>query len=171
MKTKLIMTVLIGLLIISCDKTNDVQVGNGLEIYLTRTVYSSNLEKDYSSLNLDTVALQEEPILKYKDIAGYDASTHKLTLKVSHDSLKIGQAGVYGRMFVVTIDKKPIYCGFKWPAISSVPCYWVYIAEPFKDLNNLKENEIVIGFQSTLYTDPRNDQRIIDRLKKDGKLK
>jgi len=63
MKTKLIMTVLIGLLIISCDKTNDVQVGNGLEIYLTRTVYSSNLEKDYSSLNLDTLALQDEPIL------------------------------------------------------------------------------------------------------------
>jgi len=171
MKTKLIMTVLIGLLIISCDNSNDIKIGNGLEIYLTKTAYISNLQKDYSSMNLDTVVLQDAPILKYKDISSYDTLTHKLTLAISHDSLKIGQASVYGRMFIVTIDKKPIYCGFKWPIISSIPCNWVFIEEPYDGLDNLKDNEIEISFQSKQYTDPRNDKRIIDRLKKDGKLK
>ena len=171
MKTKFIMAVLISFLIISCDNTNDIKIGNGLEIYLTKTAYSSNLQKDYSSMSLDTVALLPEPILMYKDILSYDTLAHKLTLAISHDSLKIGQASVYGRMFIVTIDKKPIYCGFKWPVISSVPCNWIYIEEPYEALDNLKNNEIVISFQTNQYTDPRNDKRIIDRLKKDGKLK
>ena len=165
------MAVLISFLIISCDNTNDIKIGNGLEIYLTKTAYSSNLQKDYSSMSLDTVALLPEPILMYKDILSYDTLAHKLTLAISHDSLKIGQASVYGRMFIVTIDKKPIYCGFKWPVISSVPCNWIYIEEPYEALDNLKNNEIVISFQTNQYTDPRNDKRIIDRLKKDGKLK
>jgi hypothetical protein len=173
MNIKHIILVLICLLIVSCENTNDIKVGVGeeFEIYLSKTPYSYSLQKNYSTMNLDTVALLEDPILRYKDLSSYNTLSHKLTLAISHDSLKIGKAGVYGRMFVVTIDKKPIYCGFKWPVISSIPCNWVYIEEPYKELDNLKDNEIVISFNNQLYPDPRVDKRIIERLKKDRKIK
>ena len=169
MKTKLIMTALISLLIISCDNTNDIKIGNGLEIYLTKTPYSSVTY--LKTFNLDTVALMNDPLLRYKDIESYDSLTYKMTLKISHDSLKIGDASVQGRMFIVTIDGKPIYYGFKIPIISSVGVSSVYINEPYESLDNLKNNEIVFSLRPKISPDPRNDKRIIDLLKKDKKLK
>lgn len=74
-------------------------------------------------------------------------------------------------MFVITVDKIPVYCGFKWPVISSVPCNWVYIVEPYEDLDHLADNEIVLGFATGQYKDPRLDRRIVGRLKADGKIK
>jgi len=174
MKTKLTIITLICLIVISCDKHNDdnkFDIGKGFELYLTVTPYSHNLYKDYSNINFDTILLANKPFLRYNDLIKYDTITNKLTLGISHDSLKIGNAGVYGRMFVVTIDKEPIYCGFKWPLFSSVPCNWVFIEEPYKSLDNLNDNEIVISFNSSVYKDPRMDKRIIGRLKTDGKIK
>ena len=173
MKTKLILTVLISLLIMSCEKDGNKSfaIGEGFEIYFTETYYIHNLEMDYGTVDFDTILLLDTPILRYNDLKKYDTLTHKLTLGISHDSLKIGDASVYGRMFVVTIDQEPIYCGFKWPVISSIPCNWVYIEEPYEDLDNLNNNEIVISFSSEQYIDPRLDRRIVDRLKQDGKIK
>jgi hypothetical protein len=74
-------------------------------------------------------------------------------------------------MFAITIDKNPVYCGFKWPVISSVPCNWVYIEEPYSELDNLKDNELILSFSSESFSDPRNDKRIVDRLLQDGKIK
>jgi hypothetical protein len=120
---------------------------------------------------LDTIKLAETPILRYNDLIFYDTTNYKVTLGISHDSLRIGDAGVYGRMFVVTVDRIPTFCGFKWPVISSVPCNWVYIEEPFEALDNLQDNEVVLSFSSGIYSDPRMDIRILKRLKHDGKLK
>jgi len=166
------MTVLISLLITSCNNTNDINVGvgKGLEMYLTQIPYSTNPGSNYISMNLDTVALLAEPMLRYKDILSYDTLSHKFTLAISHDSLNIGATRMSGRMFIVTIDKKPIYCGFKWSVISSIPCNWVFIEEPYESLDHLKDNEIVMSF-SNQYPDPRNDKRIIDLLKMDKKIK
>jgi len=171
-KTILSTSILISVLFLSCNKYDDdkMQIGKGFEIYLTANPYSHNLKKDYSSVNFDTILLSDTPILLYKDLKKYDTINHKLTLAISHDSLKIWDVGIYGRMFVVTIDKKPIYCGFKWPVISSIPCGWVFIEEPYEILDNLNDNEIVIGFVTKKHTDPRLDKRIIDRLESDGKI-
>lgn len=174
MKIKLIIATLICMIIISCEKNNDVnkdETGKGFEIYLTVEPYAYNLHQDYSKTDFDTISLSDKPILQYNDLQTYDTTTHKLTLGISHDSLKIGDAGVYGRMFVVTIDKEPIYCGFKWPVISSVPCNWVFIEEPYQDLDNLDDNEIIISYGGGQDADPRLDKRIIDRLEKDDKIK
>jgi hypothetical protein len=173
MKPKLTLTVLISLIIISCEKddNNNFAIGEGFEIYPTVTYYIHNLEIDYNTVDFDTILLSDTPILRYNDLKKYDTLTHKLTLGISHDSLKIGDASVYGRMFVVTIDKEPIYCGFKWPVISSIPCNWVFIMEPYEDLDNLNDKEIVISFISEQYIDPRLDRRIVNRLKQDAKIK
>jgi hypothetical protein len=173
MKTQLVISVLIGFLILSCENKseNENTLGEGFEIYLTEIPYSHNLYMDYGTIDFDTIVFSKTPILRYNDLLNYDTITHKITLGISHDSLRIGDAGVYGRMFVVTIDKNPIYCGFKWSVISSVPCNWVYIEEPYIELDNLNDNELIISFSSESYDDPRNDKRIVDRLMQDGKIK
>jgi len=174
MRTKLILPVLISLLIMSCDKddNNNCPIGKGFEIYPTVIPYCNNLEIDYSTVDFDTILLKNTPILRYYDLIKYDTLSHKLTLNISHDSLKFGGYDLRGTMFVVTIDKNPIYCGFYWPVISSIPCNWVFIEEPYQGLDNLENNKIVISFDNgQYYPDPRLDNRIIDRLVQDGKIK
>ena len=169
--------VLIGLLIISCEKDNNGNSPNtdGFEIYRTKTTYRHEINKDYSIVDLDTIVLEDTPIFRYRDLIKYDTSSHKLSIGISHDSLKFDNTSVYGSMFVVTLDKNPIYCGFYWLMISSVPCNWVYILEPYYELDSLEDNEIVIGFNYNSsywqkYPDPRLDTRIVDRLIEDGKI-
>lgn len=174
MKTKITIIAAFCIFFVACEKVNtdsEFPIGKGFEIYLTEYPYIDNLDMDYSKIDFDTISLSDSPILQYNDLLNYDTITHKLTLAITHDALNIGDAGVYGRMFVVTIDKVPVYCGFKWIVISSIPCNWVYIEEPYQELDNLGNKEIVIRFNSWQYNDPRLDNRIIDRLKKDGKIR
>jgi hypothetical protein len=173
MKTIWTLAVSSSILILSCEKSDEKNfaIGEGFEIYLSVIPFSHNLYLDYNTVDFDTIQLSDTPILRYNDLKYYDTINHKLALRISHDSLRIGEAGVYGRMFVVTIDRIPIFCGFKWPVLSSVPCNWVYINEPYKDLYNLQGNELVLSFSSAIYSDPRTDIRIINRLKQDGMLR
>lgn len=161
-------TMLIMVLFSACKKEHPV--GEGFEIYLTTNPYSYRYQVDYASVYFDTIALQSKPVLRYDDLLKYDTASHKLTLAISHDSLKIKGAGVYGRMFVVTMDKEPIYCGFNWSVYSSVGCAWVFIEEPYTELDHLNDNEIVISYGAGKKPDPRMDKRIIERLKADMKI-
>jgi hypothetical protein len=175
MKTKLILIVLISLLIISCEKNdkNSFAIGEGFEIYLTETYYAYNVDMDYSTVDFDSILLSDIPILRYNDLKNYDTITHKLTLCISNDFIKSED---HFLMFVVTINKVPIYCGFinflpEPPNVLPPPIYWVYIQVPLIDSNNSNNNEIVISFGSTEFPDPRLDRRIVDRLKVDEKIK
>lgn len=156
----------------SCEMENasNYKAGEGFEIYRTQTPYFSDLYTDYSKTDFDTILMEDSPILRYKDLLSYDTANHKLTLSISHDSIKFENLSVYGTMFIVTMDKTPVYCGFYWPVISSVPCNWVYIQEPYYELDNLEDNEIVISFSSLQHNDPRLDDVIVERLKKDNKI-
>jgi hypothetical protein len=165
--------ILISLLFLDCSKNSTVSgwdIGEGFEIYITKTPLSNDYSVDYSKLNLDTIALQDIPILRYDDLKSYEKSGHKLTLNISSDKLKVDNTGVYGRMFVVTIDKTAIYCGFKWPLTSSATCSYVSILDPYAEIDGLKSNEILIQYNNPNLADPRLDSRILDRLRKDGKL-
>ncbi len=164
---------LICLLACSCEKDNNsyYNIGEGIEIYRTQTPYYANLDQDYSQVDFDTILLENTPMLRYNHLLTYDTASHTLTLDISHDSLMIGDASLYGRMFVLTIDKEPVYCGFYWLLISSIPCPWVFIEEPYYELDGLADNEIRIQFNATRYSDPRLDSRLVERLKKDHKIK
>jgi hypothetical protein len=167
---RLFITSILLLLIASCEKKPQFETGEGFEIYLTVTPYAFRFQVDYHAIDFDTIALQELPALRYNDLLAYDTVKHKLTLGIPSDSLHIGDSGVYGRMFVVTIDREPIYCGFYWPVISSVGSDWIVIEEPYKELDHLEDNEIVINCRAIIDPDPRKDARIISRLEADGKV-
>ncbi len=180
MKTHLTILVLIGFLIISCECNNDdIQPGAGFEIYKVDTTYFHDSNIDNSTLDLDTFALKDTPILRYEDLIKYDTSSHKLTIGISHDSLTIKWSSNayinFGSMFMVTLDKEPIYCGWFWSVSNSKLCNWVHIEEPYYEFDSLEENEVVMSFRYESerwqkYPDPRLDPRIVERLAKDGKI-
>ena len=169
-KTTRLILIVLCLLLASCEKKTDYEIGEGIEIYLTTAPYTFHYQIDYSAVDFDTVELHDTPMLRYNNILKYDTLINKMTLGISHDSLQLGDAGVYGRMFVVTVDKQPVYCGFKWRVISSVACNWIFIEEPYPELDGLYDDEIKILFGSNQKPDPRMDRRIIDRLKADEKI-
>ena len=180
MKANLIMVALIGLLLISCEKDkNGNNSGAGFEIYKVDTIYHHYPNNDYSTLDLDTIALKDTPILRYEDLIKYDTGSHKLTIGISHDSLKIiwssNSDKNFGSMFMVTLDEEPIYCGWFVPGNWSNPCNWVHIIEPYYEFDSLEDNEVIISFryESERWQkspDPRLDPRIVERLSADSKI-
>ena len=160
------------LLILSCTKNTTIStdIGEGIEIYLTKIPMTNDYTINYSKINLDTLSLLETPLLLYDDIKTYEKSSHMLSLNISSEKLNVPITSVYGRMFVVTLNKVPIYCGFKWPLISSATCSYVFIVDPLEEVDGLESNQIQIQFTNPKFTDPRSDPRILDRLRKDGKL-
>jgi hypothetical protein len=100
-----------------------------------------------------------------------------LNLTYSRDSFKsrIGQIGVYGKPFLVTLDSSKLYGGWFWTPISSIPCHRVVI-EPDCLFDSLDTNEIRIklGYPDENHfkgEDPRNNKEIFDRPIEDGKAK
>jgi len=165
--------VLIGLAAVSCEKNSDVKSypdGEGFEIYLPDSAYRYNAYTDYGNVDFDTILLQKTPAIRYNDVIKYDTLDHSITLGGFKNYSHIGEPG---HMFVVTMNKLPIYCGFfhsSGPIGSSppAPIYGEFIWIPI-------HNKLYIGFESAWYaipqTDKRMDRRIIDRLIVDGKIK
>ncbi len=172
MKTNSLFVILICSLFLNCTKNTTLkswEIGEGIEIYLTKTPKTNDYSIDYINLKLDTIVLEGLPILRYNDIISYKKSSHTMTLNINSDEVDSGIKSVFGRMFIITVDKKPIYCGFMWPLTSSATCSHVYILEKLVGTDGNK-NEITINFTNPTDPDPRSDVRIIDRLKKDEKL-
>jgi hypothetical protein len=168
-----ILIFLISSIVLGCTDTSSnlsTEIGEGIEIYLTKSAKANDYNIDYDKLRLDTFTLQDIPVLKYGDIIKYNPSSHTMTLRFSSDNLEVDIRSVYGSMFIVTLDKKPIYCGFFWPLISSATCSHVFILENWPDPDGKFSKKIIFNFSNISSQDPRNDARIIERLKKDGKL-
>ena len=165
--------VLIGLAAVSCEKNSDVKSypdGEGFEIYLPDSAYRYNAYTDYGNVDFDTILLQKTPAIRYNDVIKYDTLDHSITLGGFKNYSHIGEPG---HMFVVTMNKLPIYCGFFRPTgtsngCSSAPIYGESILTPI-------HNKLYIDFDSASWaipqTDKRMDRRIIDRLMVDGKIK
>lgn len=158
----------------SDNKPNNVK-GEGLFIYPAKVEYTADLS--YQNFNIDGVNIINDPIIIYNDIISYDTTSHILNLTYSRDSLKrkIGEIGVSGKPFLVTLDSSIIYGGWFWTPSSSIPCHWVVI-EPDCVFDSLKTNEIRIklGYPNENHfigEDPRNNREIFNRLIEDGKVK
>jgi len=169
------------MLVLSCNRSEDNPVsgnkqeklGEGLCIYPTKVEYTSDLS--YQNFDIESAPIIDNPIISYDDIISYDTTFHILNLTYSRDSLKskIGQIGVYGKPFLVTLDSSKIYGGWFWTPMSSIPCHWVVI-EPDCSFDSLETNEIRIklGYPNEDHfkgEDPRNNKEIFDRLIEDSK--
>jgi hypothetical protein len=151
--------------LISLDITS---LDEGFAIYLTRGDTSPN----YISV-LSHVELTEQPIISLSDISQYNAATHEITLNANaFERISNLEIPVTGKLFVVCVDKNPIYCGAFWTPISSISFNGVTIWKPL-NLQDSKVIKLELGYPSPLFydgDDPRNSPEIIKSLKQAGKL-
>jgi hypothetical protein len=171
----MIRSIIISLLIFilaGCEKYQSVrQQGNGLKFYLIRDFQKTGTS--YKIIN-STVKLSESVIIYYDEIKSYNSDTYTFT--VSEDCANklndFENNHIHGTPFAVTVDKEIIFTGYFWCGFSSSSVDWVTI-DP---LNYSGKNQLRISlgypglFQGDYIPDNRNDHRILDILRIDGKL-
>jgi hypothetical protein len=151
--------------------------GRGVEIYEVRGYETSGSDLSYQSFEPDAVELEATPVLEDSEILTYDLGSHVFDLTVTRDELKtrVGQIPMYGTPFVLAVDGARVLGGWFWVAISSVSCTRCITLEPDFPVDIAYESKIELeyGYPSTFERpspDPRQDPRLIDRLREDGRL-
>lgn len=131
---------------------------------------------ELSTVDLDELELQEQPIVSPNDIITYSRSTHEMEL-TAEAYARIGQlftlpAEVRGIPFVVSVGPDRIYAGAFWTPASSISFDGVVILQPF----NPDERVITIGLgypspEAFAGEDPRSAPRILESLEVAGILR
>jgi hypothetical protein len=139
----------------------------GFAIYLPEGVTSpANMPA------LDAVKIPAQPLISQTDVVSYDATTYELTLTPAAFSRLVAlQVPVYGKPFVVCVDRNPVYAGAFWSPVSSVSFNDITIAQPLNDQTDTVTIQLGYPAQS-LFTDAdaRNNTAIIDSFSQTGKL-
>ena len=139
----------------------------GFAIYLPQGDVSPQNMPD-----LNSVELPLQPFIGLNDIVSYNPANCQLTLTPDAlNRINALQVGVYGKPFVVCVDRIPVYWGAFWTPISSIPFDGFAIEQPLNNQTNTVT--IQLGYPSqSLYTgsDPRNNTAIIDSFSQTGKL-
>lgn len=163
--TKFIPLILVSIIfLIGNNSRNEAE---GFAIYL--------LEEDIPTAQpiLSNVKLEQTPFISVKEIKTYNALTHELTLTSNAFNLILDlEVSVYGKPFIVCVDKKPIYCGAFWTPISSISFDGVTICKPL-DSQKSDTIKLELGYPSSNFyggEDPRENEDILKSLQKAGKL-
>ncbi len=154
--------------IVGCQKQTSADFG----IYL---LAEDGPATQLDGMDLDTVALQERPVIGINDILSYDRNSHEMQLTEAAyrrvQELFPLPVRVDGIPFVVRAGDEPIYAGAFWTPLSSLSYDGVFIMQPFGDQE--KKIGLALGYPGQLaFTgeDPRGNLRIIEALDKAGKL-
>ena len=137
--------------------------GEGFAIYLIEQ--SGNL---HDEPDLNDIEIGAKPLIGLDDIVCYHRDSHELILISSAFAQYLGIEGA----FAVCVDRQPVYTGVFWNWFSSMSLPRIVIL----DKMSVEYDNIIIiqmGYPGEdLYQghDPRNDERIIDSLRKAGKL-
>jgi hypothetical protein len=171
MARSIIISLLI-LLLAGCEKyLSPRQQGYGLEFY-----FINDFQKIGTSAKIinSTVHLSDSVIIYYDEILSYNSDTYTFTVTEScaNKLNDFKNNHIHGKSFAVTIDKELIYTGYFWCGFSSSMVDWVTI-DP---LNYSGKNQLPVSLgypgliQGDYIPDNRNDYRILDILRRDGKL-
>ncbi len=167
-----IIILLLPVILAGCERYQYVrQQGNGLEFY-----FIGDFQKVGTSAKIinSTVKLSDSVIIYYDEIKSYNSDTYTFTVAEScADRLNdFKNTHIHGTPFAVTVDKEIIYTGYFWCSFSSASVDWVTI-DP---LNYSGKNQLRVSlgypglFEGDYIPDDRNDHRILDFLRADGKL-
>jgi hypothetical protein len=169
MKKNQILTLLISCLaLLGCSQAKSASFG----IYLL----SEEMRTDqFQVAGLESLALQDKPLISSADIVSYDQATHEITLTPAAfqrvQSLYKLPVDVDGLPFVVCVGDERIYRGAFWTPVSSLSYDGVFILQPMGQDNRIT---LLAGYPShQLFSgpDPRSDPRIMGALAAEGKLK
>ena len=141
----------------------------GFAIYLTKgDIPPSQMEA------LSHIDITDKPVISLDDIVSYNSTNHKITLRTdAYNRLAGLHPGVYGKSFLVCVNKSPIYWGAFWTPISSQSFSGVTIEIPLLSGQAAGTISINLGYPAQSFyrgEDPRNSPVIIDSLRQSGKL-
>ena len=104
----------------------------GFAIYLPQGDVSPQNMPDLNSVKLPT-----QPFIGLNDIVSFNPENCQLTLTPgAMNRIDALQIGVYGKAFVVCVDRIPVYWGAFWTPISSVPFEGYAIEKPLNNQTN-----------------------------------
>lgn len=154
----------------SCEKEN-IPSNAEVEFYLL----SSFKTKNGTCKIIDiSVIMSDTALIKYDEIISYNKRNY--SFKVSDRTAdwlnEFEQNRIHTRAFALTIDNEIIYTGYFWAGFSSAMCDWVVI-DPL-NYSGKNELEVRLGYpgliEGDIIPDNRNNQRLLDVLRMDGKL-
>ena len=155
-------------LLLSCEKTEEPSQ-TALEFYLLKDYQTY----DHVKIDENTAVISDSVLIQYDSIISYNKSTYAFKITdstINYDSREFSP--ILGKAFAVTIDKNIIYTGYFWSGYRSLGCNWIVI-----DLVRFEwENELIVelGYPGLVVgdtiPDKRNDERILELLKRDNKL-
>jgi hypothetical protein len=147
-----------------------VQKAGGFAIYLAEQAVDT---AQLSKMKVESIPLEDMPIITMNDIISYEKDTHKIELTPSsYDRLIKMGVPVDGRPFVVCLDGKPVYAGAFWVMWSSLSFDGVVIMLP--SLTDTMTVQLELGYPGPGFftgKDPRNNKKIFRSLELAGKLK
>jgi len=155
--------------------------GEGFAIYLPIEDIKASQVTSLSALHPSA-----GPLVSTKDIVSYSRDTHEIELRAQAYSRLDGIVGMakvptWGKVFIVCVDRRPVYWGAFWPAYSSQSFDGIIIPTPLgitltPSGGTTVANSIQIGMgypTGSFYQgeDPRSDPAIMKSLRDAGKLK
>ena len=151
---------LLVILPIGCEKndSSDKFIGG-----VTFTNIVSGTDNDY---------LSDSIIVSYDEIIGYDSAQYLFLLsETAGERIRSVRYPVSPTRLAIAVDGDIVYIANFIPGYSSILCEECITIEPYSYDNKYR---VKLGYPapSGLYsdTDPRNDERIISRFKRDTKL-
>ena len=154
----------------SCSKKCELELqGKRLDFYLLDQYKTK--EQSFSILP-ETVVLSEVKAISYEEIKTYNKKSHCFEIENKAIKRLNQEPFLHSKAFAVVIDGEIIYTGYFWAAFSSAICDWTNI--DYLDYGN---NLLCVklgyptDFYGSLVDDQRNNEKILDLLDCDGKLK
>ncbi|MBI9035607.1 MAG: hypothetical protein JEZ03_14180 [Bacteroidales bacterium] len=121
-----------------------------------------------------SIVIGDTPLFHYEDIIEYNSSNYTFEFNQQAQAAFANQIdSLYFKAFALVANGETIYTGYFWPLFSSQTCDWVVVnPNQLQTSNKLTVN---LGYpgstHATQVEDKRNDQRLLDILDRDGKLK
>ena len=153
---------------------NNIIDNNKIEFAIYQVLYDTI---EIENMNLDSLPLEDDPIITDKDVISYDWNEHKMVIRHNEiiEKLRNNKKALSDKPFVVVVDGKNIYMGVSWslassaiaPSLPSIDWSEFYYKENINE-NSTYTIQILNNDNSGDY---RNDKRVYDVLYKLDKLK
>lgn len=166
----IILIVLFPLFFCACEKISNESTG-GVELYLLESYETTGQSCE---IELASVVLDSAPLIRYPDFKSYDSKEYVFKITNSaKEAIEALEYPVNGVPFAITADGEVVYTGYFWPPYSSLICQWTVI-DPLMIWGESDELHVVLGYpgpmEDSVIPDERNNEKILEIFRKDGKL-
>lgn len=172
MKKLVFFVVLLSLILTAPSGCDKYEISNLSRDKVEFFLIKSYKRVDYTqAIDENSIELDRIPLVNYSDILSYSASNHYFRFSDRGvKAVKGVEQSVNGVPFALVADGELIYTGYFWPSFSSASCEWITI-DPLLIYSN-NRMMVHLGYPGDFegVPDRRNDQRLLNILRRDDKL-